>query len=363
MLDGLRGIAILLVLACHIPPPSGSSESLLAGGFLGVDIFFVLSGFLISSILVAEWKSTGTIILSRFYLRRFARLAPALIVMLIGVNLGAAGASFGAEELTNLRWATAAGISYVANFRFASCANLSMLGHLWTLSIEEQFYLVIPLLLFVLLQKKFSFRLILSLLLGSFVISGAWRFYILSHYEQSLCTILRILAGPDTRCGGLLVGTALGYFFQTRGARTFQTPLWRLAGTLGAAFIGCAAASSHFYDRIIYGGVLDLIWIAAAALIASSVANPDSLLSNLLSLSPLRWIGKISYGLYLWHFPVAYCTLHGMDQPLKAGLLIVGLSFGIAALSYYLIEQPARRFFKAYEKGRYAEAQTQSGSA
>ena len=342
-LDGIRAFAVAAVLLYH------AGESWMVGGYLGVDAFFVLSGFLITSLLIAEWHGKRRIDLQGFWLRRARRLLPALFVVMAGIV--AYTALFAAPgEVDAIRSDSLAALGYVANWRFifsgqsyfAQFTQPSPLKHMWSLAIEEQFYLVWPLIVCFLLWWRKSLRalLVASLLMiaGSAVLMA-----VLYHPGQDPS---RVYYGTDTRSQSLLIGAVVGILLFVHGPiRTQRARVAvRLAALVGAAYtIWLWSRMSERTDNLYRGGFL-LAAIAVAAVIVSVVQPDRGALGAVLSLSPLRWVGRISYGLYLWHWPVylwltgARTGLHGTE--LLALRLAVSVAF--AAASYYLIELPIR---------------------
>ena len=344
-LDGLRGLAVAAVLFYH------ADLSWARGGFLGVDAFFVLSGYLITSLLLVEWRGTGTLNVRAFWVRRFRRLLPALFLMLAGVAVYAA-AFAEPDELDQLRGDALATIAYVANWQyvfsdasyFEQFALPSPLLHTWSLAIEEQFYIVWPLLVLALLWLgRGSRRLLivstLALVAGSALLM-AWL------YEPGEDPS-RIYYGTDTRAQSLLMGAVLAMALiwydpvRTGGARLLLGLMALVsAGALGWLWATVPDDSGYLYQ----GGYL-LLAAAVACVIAAVVQPRTSLLSKALSLEPLRRLGLISYGVYLWHWPVFVLLNEERTGWDGAALIFVRISvtLAIAIASYYLLEQPIRR--------------------
>ncbi|MGH9025544.1 MAG: acyltransferase family protein [Acidimicrobiia bacterium] len=342
-LDGIRAFAVLAVMFYH------GDQDWARGGFLGVDAFFVLSGYLITSLLLVEWRATGTVSLSAFYARRGRRLLPALFLMLGFVGIYAV-AWADPTTLDKLRGDALSTLFYVANWRFIvtdlSYFDLftrpSPLTHMWSLAIEEQWYFVWPLALTALLRIK-NFRRY-----GAFVIFG------LALGSASLMLALydpatdpnRVYFGTDTRAQSLLLGAGLAFVIQHFGTlkeRGLQMAL-QIAGLLAAAFTlyfwsTTADTASWLYRYGLLGTA-----VCVGIVIAAIVQPEPGPLKSILSLTPIVWIGKISYGLYLWHWPL-YVVLNAERTGLTgAPLLIVRVAatFGVASLSYYLVEMPIR---------------------
>jgi peptidoglycan/LPS O-acetylase OafA/YrhL len=352
-LDGVRGIAILLVLAVHTNPP------LLAGGRIGVDLFFVLSGFLITSILLGEYRRRGTIHLGHFYLRRALRLLPALALVLLGV-IGYAAAFDSAKFATTLSDAQAA-ILYYFNWRLVlqwPDLNLHqwMFSHLWSLSVEEQFYTVWPLLTLVALTMRAPLPMIFAVLASGIVLPALGRLLLWesSHHDLYFRT--------DLRFDGLMWGALVAWIMHA-GYRP-QNKLW---GWIAAAsFLGllCIAWFELLASGYLYQGGFSLVGFASALLIAGAVwCPPQAPVRRILSFGPLCWVGQISYGLYLWHWPVFRALAdYPLDPALKM-LLEVGATLAIAAGSFYLVERHFLRLKDRLHESARTEPQVVSVAA
>jgi peptidoglycan/LPS O-acetylase OafA/YrhL len=322
----------------------------LTGGLLGVSIFFTLSGFLITGILLSTWERTGRLELRRFWLHRVRRLLPALVVVLVVVL--AVTAIVDAGSLSK-RWSeTISAIFYVNNWTtiasggsyFDYFAGPQPLEHLWSLAIEEQFYLIWPLLLLVLL--RLSERLVD---VGKVtIVLAAASFLVLAILAQPGLDNTRAYEGTDTRAGELLVGAALALLYRPSRIRTMPPAGVRIVVDLvGLAALGVMlwmVVSTTFYSISLYRGGFLLLSVATA-LVVAVVSYPGSLLGRAFGVGPLRWIGERSYGIYLWHMPVVAFTpqslLDDVSVPLVA--LHVALTLALAALSWRLIENPIRR--------------------
>jgi peptidoglycan/LPS O-acetylase OafA/YrhL len=355
-LDGVRGLAVLGVLLYH------GQVSWARGGFLGVDIFFVLSGYLITSLLLAEWRRWGSIDLRGFWLRRARRLLPALFLVLVGVALYAALLASPAE-LASIRKDSLATIAYVANWRFVLAnqsyfdqyAEPSPLRHMWSLGIEEQFYLIFPLLLVGLLTIGARRRGLAVL----FTLGAAGSAALAALLYQPGQDPSRVYYGTDTRLEALLVGAlAAVALWRTRPARPrperersylsvfgAQLRLPGAAGVLGGlglvgvlVLFGLAKDS----DGWLYQGGFLLVAVVAVALVTG--AARETAVARLLGLTPLRQVGLISYGLYLWHWPV-YVALTPARLGYAGGRLLavrIAVTFALAIASYLLVERPIR---------------------
>lgn len=346
-LDGLRGLAVIGVLLFH------SGFSWARGGFLGVSTFFVLSGFLITSLLLREWDNSGTIRLGRFWARRLRRLLPAalLTLALVALLVWRLGT---AEQLANLRWDLLAALAYVANWRFyfdgTSYADLfsapGPLQHFWSLAIEEQFYLLFPPIVIALL-KMGGRRLLLGFLCAAGALSIGLGLWLGGDLD-------RIYYGTDTRAAELLAGALLALWWSRRlnrsaagdagpGRGQARIEIVDLAG--GVALVGMFWAwwaIAHSSPLITHAG-LPLYAILTTVIIRAAIQ--PSLVARLLSWRPLRWVGLVSYGLYLYHWPVFLIldrTRLGWP-PLPLFALQMSVTIAMALASYHILEMPIRR--------------------
>ena len=355
-LDGIRALAVLSVMAYHNP------FSWLPGGFYGVDAFFVLSGYLITSLLVVEWHGTGTVRFGRFWARRLLPALFVLVAALAVLHLVWPGALAWTDPLPD----TAATLGYAANWHFIftnagyfAPSAPSPLLHTWSLAIEEQFYLVWPLLVFAALgglarlrrrrpgatgpvhERRRLVGLGLVCAAGA-VASAAWM-WILTPAGSNLD---RAYYGTDARAQALLVGATLAValaVFRTRSAR-----LSRLAA--GAAVVGFLGAVA-LWNRVGYGSALAfhggflLASLASAAVVAGVVLAPTGPLARLLSLRPLRYVGSISYGAYLWYWPVTLVL--STERTATSGWTLFAVrtttTLALAAVSSRFVELPIRR--------------------
>lgn len=323
-LDGLRGIAILLVVLAHAYVPG-----FLYGDQVGVTLFFVLSGFLITSLLLEELDRTGTISLRSFYRRRLLRLAPAFLVMVATVT--AANLVVGAPG--TLRNAALA-LAYVGNWSVAASDWVGNLNHTWTLAIEEQFYVVWPVALLLLATRlRLSRRAIGALLAAVIVVLGIERIALVA----AGVTLDRIVFGSDTRADALLIGCLLATGF----AAASRVP--------HRAILYAAAAAILILALLVIGMPLAMEWrllviaLAAAGLLGAALRDP--LLRRLLAWRPLVGVGRISYGMYLWNVPLMW-ALFAHVEPLALPVrtvIIVGSNIGLAAASYVAVERPFLR--------------------
>jgi Predicted acyltransferases len=343
-LDGLRGVAVIGVLLFH--------GEHLKGGFLGVDLFFVLSGFLITSLLLAEHRGADTIALGAFWARRARRLLPALALMLFGVILYTALYA-DPTALSNIRDDALSTVGYVANWRsvFAhqSYFNLfiarSPLEHTWSLAIEEQFYVVWPLVV-VGVARFTRRRPIAPTIFAVAVVLDVGSFALMTALYNPQNTA-RVYFGTDTRAGALFAGIAVAAAIATWGHLRGTFARVALEGAACAAILGMAALWSQLHGeapRLYHGGFVAAA-LGAAVIIMAAVHPRRGPIAIALSFAPFRWLGIISYGLYLWHWPVDV-FLDGdragvSGWPLFALRTAVALAIAIA--SYVWVERPIRR--------------------
>jgi peptidoglycan/LPS O-acetylase OafA/YrhL len=333
-LDGLRCVAIGLVMLAHANFPH------LSTGGIGVDLFFVLSGFLITSILLSEFQRYGSINYKNFYARRFLRLIPCLVVVVIGVAIEKRVVT-GSWPFMRLLPA----IGYVMNWAkiYVNGKHL-LLGHTWSLAVEEQFYLIWPLLILLTCTWIRSPRKRLAFFLALAAGLSIYRTLMVPYYSG-----VRIYFGSDTHSDGLVLGAAVAFFVAILPEGRLPDSASRVVAyvfTPLALIALCVVLASWDLWSPPMGRVgFTLVAVASAVLVLDLVAGSHSLLQWLLCLAPAVWIGRISYGLYLWHLPI-YHTLDDLHVPDRwvARLAIGGpLSVGVAALSFYTVE---KRFLK-----------------
>lgn len=342
-LDGLRAISVAAVLLYHM------DLAWIPGGFLGVEVFFVVSGFLITALLVEERHHTGSVSLRGFWTRRARRLLPALYVLLLVVP--AVTLLFYRDAAGRLGGDVLGALFYVSNWwqiflnesYFAQAGRPPVLRHLWSLAVEEQFYIIFPALFIWLLSRAGRDRtrnVLLAVALGSAV----WMAVL---YEPSTDPS-RVYYGTDTRLSGLLLGAMLAVVWTPWRSR--GTPSRAAGPVLNSAGIGALLLLGWFFTRVnefdpfVYRGGFLLLDVVCVVLIAVLV-HPSANLSKILALGPLVWIGVRSYSIYLWHWPIFMFTRPELDVPLTGWPLFalrVGLTLGAAELSYRFVEQPIR---------------------
>jgi len=340
-LDGLRAVAVLLVLGYHVAPDR------VPGGFVGVDVFFVLSGFLITSLLLREVDQRGRVDLRRFWVRRFRRLAPAVVVTV--TTVAAATVVVGHDTAAGLRSQVVGAFTWTSNWiqihegwDYADRSVPPLFNHLWSLAIEEQFYLLWPLLflgLITLFDRAGARRVALTLAFVSAVLMAVW--FVIDNPS-------RAYFGLDSHSFGLLLGAAIAlggspHLLGGRAASGRQIAGYTVSGLLSLALIGLFAGTIAWEDWGTFLGGLALVNLAAGALVLA-VANPTPL-ARLLGWLPLRWLGERSYGVYLWHWPLIIMVTRlapAEHAEIAAGIAAL-VSVVIAAASYRFVETPMRR--------------------
>ncbi|WP_430867343.1 acyltransferase family protein [Demequina aurantiaca] len=350
-LDGIRALAVAGVLAYHFDAPW------LPGGLLGVGMFFTLSGFLITSILMTTWQRRGDLNLRDFWLRRARRLMPALVLVVAAVIVATLVVapsqlgdrlrdSFGAAfYVTN--WVDIFG----GNSYFDQFAGPRPFDHLWSLAVEEQFYLIWPLILLALLHLRRGQYFRVAILTSGL---AAASFVLMWWLTQPGFDQTRIYEGTDTRAGGVLAGAALAIFLHSARIESEQrgepawderpAPWWLDAlGVAGLITVAYLAVATNQYDNSLYTyGILTLTLATLAVIVAA--AHPRSRVARWLSFGVLRWVGERSYGIYLWHMPIIALMPVAFlgDQPWLRGGFALVLTLAISAASWTLVEDPIR---------------------
>jgi peptidoglycan/LPS O-acetylase OafA/YrhL len=343
-IDALRALAVIAVFFYH------AHVGWMPGGFLGVDVFFVISGYLITSLLLREFRRGGAVHLGRFWLRRAQRLLPAVGV-LIAVTMVVA-AFVEPDRIDALRGDALASLFYFANWHFVfgdvsyfeQFQRPSLFTHLWSLSVEEQFYLFWPLVFAAGIKLFGRGRLLIGVLagaLGSVVL--AWILF------DPGADASRVYYGTDTHAVGLLLGVALALVWSPIELRRRRTgplvgPILDVVGVLALAYIVLSFVHVHDYDLALWHG--GYLWLALiTALLIAILAHPAARLGSLLGQAPVLWLGLRSYSFYLWHWPVLALTRPGIDVDLPKGVLIplqLIAVLALADLSYRFVELPFR---------------------
>jgi peptidoglycan/LPS O-acetylase OafA/YrhL len=342
-LDGLRAVAVLAVLFYH------ADLSWAPGGFLGVEAFFVLSGYLITSLLLTEWRQTGSIDLVAFWGRRARRLLPALFVLLAAIAVYAAliaspsefgqirGDALSTLAYINNWWQVRAGQSYFDQFE-----TPSPLRHAWSLAIEEQWYVVWPLIVILVMRRCRSER---ALLVVSLILAGGSALA-MDRLFVSFSDPSRAYYGTDTRAQALLLGAVLSAARIGRRETRTQPRVWNAAGGSACALaVGAIWVLTPDHATWLYRGGFFLDAALVAVVIHRALQPGPNLLRRVLSWAPLRGLGMISYGVYLWHWPI-FLVLTRTRTGLE-GLTLVAVrllaTLVISLLSYWIVEQPIRR--------------------
>jgi peptidoglycan/LPS O-acetylase OafA/YrhL len=343
-IDAMRALAVLAVFGYH------AGLGWVPGGFLGVDVFFVISGYLITSLLLREFRGTGHLEIGRFWLRRARRLLPAVGVLIAVAMIVSAIAE--PDKIDQIRGDALASLFYFANWHFIyehtsyfeQFGRPSLFTHLWSLSVEEQFYLFWPL-IFAAGMKLFGRgRLLIGVLagaVGSIVL--AWILFDPGHDAS------RIYYGTDTHAAGLLAGVALALVWSpvelrlpTHKSGPLVGPILDAVGVIALGYLILSFAHVHDYDLALWHG--GYAWVAiATALLLAALAHPAARLGGILGRPALLWLGLRSYSFYLWHWPVLVMTRPGVDIDLPRGILIplqLIACLILADLSYRFIELP-----------------------
>jgi peptidoglycan/LPS O-acetylase OafA/YrhL len=335
-LDGVRALAVLAVMIFHVWPYVGGYDYL--GGFLGVDVFFVLSGYLITTLLLREFAVGRAIRLRAFYVRRALRLAPALVITLVF----AAFVFVGLETPVGTRpyWQSALlSLSYVANWAQVQ-RTLGVLSHTWSLAIEEQYYLLWPATLLLALRAFRSKRALVLVLLGAAGVVAAARCIVFFSGHEAAAALTTV-----TRTDGVILGSALALALP-------DAPSWFtnfLSRREVPAIAGCvlivASLFVYWNAPVLYQGGLLALNVCAAALIGHLALQPERFTARLLSMQPLPAIGRISYGLYLFHIPMNYLVFGHPATRTGLGAVLVAFAsvFALAGASFWLIESRALR--------------------
>lgn len=350
-LDGLRALAVILVVVYHLFP-----QWWFVGGFIGVDVFFVISGFLITTLLLRERSATGRISLVGFWRRRARRLLPALVVLLLVCS--SAAWIIGGDVLVRLGAQIAGALTFSYNWvaifigeGYFGGTTPELYRNLWSLGIEEQFYVLWPLMLpLILLLPRTWARVVAAVAMAA--ASAVWMGEIVS----STGDVSRAYYGTDSHAFGILLGVALAFVLHHALA---APALWmqRRAVRRGATVLGAAAVAGLIGLSLLAptDSVLTFpLTIAAASALAGiaivAAVWPHARLGDALDARPLRWIGERSYGLYLWHWPLLVLLVAAVQGtapeagvPLWAGLLTLALTVVIAEASYRFLETPVRR--------------------
>lgn len=355
-LDGLRTLALFFVVLYHL------NVDWAPGGLLGVSIFFVLSGYLITDLLTAEWSRSRSIDLKSFWIRRCRRLLPAMLVMMAAVVAWVT--LFDRSLISVLRGDVFSSLFYINNWYsifhqvsyFEKFGPQSPFGHMWSLAVEEQFYLLWPILLLI-GMKKMKKRGPVFLLALALAVLSALAMLVLYNPDTDPS---RVYYGTDTRAFSLLLGAALSIVWPSRnmsGKAGLKTRLMLdLTGIVGLASICAMVWKTNEYEPFLYPWGFLLLSVLTVMVIGSA-AHPASFIGKLLGMKPLRWIGVRTYSIYLWHYPVILLSSGTGNEPnVWHALLQSALSIALACLSYKYIEEPIRggligRSWQKFRKG------------
>jgi peptidoglycan/LPS O-acetylase OafA/YrhL len=349
-LHGLRGVAVMAILLFH--------SSHLDGGYLSVDLLFVLSGYLITALLLAEHDRAGAIHLGAFWARRARRMVPALLLMLAG-TMAAVTVIFGVDAARTTGPEAIASLLGVSNWY--TIANASpfpaIFQHTWTLSIEAQFYLLWPLIVVIVLRRSPTAaspigsgpigsgpaRALLGVSIGG-ALAGTALMAVTFTGSDSLA---RVYFGTDTRAAPILVGAALACAARLHGPvagdaarRALEIGAWFCLGATILAWMHVTRPTAELYHR---GGYL-LVAVAGAVMVAAAGHPGAGLFSRALSVRPLVWLGLLSYAIYLWHWPIFWVfnaeRLHLQEWPLLGAQLVITVA--VATATYIAVERPVR---------------------
>jgi peptidoglycan/LPS O-acetylase OafA/YrhL len=342
-LDGMRAFSVVAVMLYHFFYPH-----VVPGGYLGVDIFFVLSGFLIATLLIREWDRNDKIDLKAFYIRRALRLFPALVAVLIVftvvVEIDPGLAYVRSPTLRGIPYV----VLYIGNLREVN-HSLGLFSHTWSLALEEQFYILFPAVL--ILLSHFTTRR-----------QSARLFFLAAFLELIFRPILIIAHQPLGHLvnnhdvgglGGLLFGVALAFWLDSPDRYRPSERVVHIAaniGVLAVLLIMCGLNQTRTEMAIWYS----VVPIGAAAVLFDQVTAPQAWLSMVLTARPAIWTGKRSYGLYLWHYPLYFVVLWTVPAPsykIPREIFVFILSFIVAAISYEVIEKPALKLKTRYQRG------------
>ncbi len=341
-LDGLRAISVLAVVLYHWNVPG------FGGGYLGVEVFFVISGYLITALLIAEHARSGAVSLGAFWLRRARRLLPAVAGVLAVTTLFSA--LLLPEDLDGHIAESFAAIAYATNWYFIfteqsyfeSFGRPSLLKHLWSLAIEEQFYGLWPVFMVALLSVRRSQRVAWCLGLVALAAYG-WMFWVHSGSPEDS----RVYFGTDTRLGGILLGCAAAWAVRPWERRRRSSPT--LSGAWCTALLVVLGYCFAEFERdhpFLYPGGFGLVALVTVLLVLHCFSE-DDFGTRVLGSAPLKELGKRSYGLYLWHWPITQVTLPDVDVTLGPSALLLlrlALLVGFSEASYRLLELPVRNW-------------------
>lgn len=338
-LDGLRACAVTAVVMLH------AGLGFATGGGLGVDVFFVLSGFLITSLLMQEYRDSGSIGLKRFYVRRALRLVPALAFMLACVVTLAALEPFDlppAFDLESVGAGAAIAFLYLTDVTVAfTNESVGPFLHTWSLSVEEHFYLLWPLALVLMLRRAWTWRRLATTLAIAIVAISVWRVVV---FESGARTF-HVLYGFDTQSDHILAGCLLAIIMPVliRALSAHRGTLG-VAATIAFAGLTLLVVAGPSAGQLVWAGY-PLILLLSVLVVAYLVSGPITGPLRLLETPAFVYVGRLSYALYLWHFVVFHALTAdalGTSRPVSIAIRL-GVTFGLAMLSYHVVERPFLR--------------------
>ena len=361
-LDGVRAVAVAAVVVFHM------DESWLPGGFLGVDVFFTLSGFLITSLLLAELDASGRVDFKRFYIRRARRLLPALYLVLVATSIAAM--TVAQDAAARVREDATAAFLYVTNWwyvlhgqsYFEATGRPPMLQHLWSLAVEEQFYFVWPVLCWLLWKVGRARGIRVGAIVGALGSTAVMAWISVAQDMPAVTDPSRVYFGSDTHAMTLLVGAALATGWRAATVNSVVTGRGRAVSTvLGSLSLVALIATFWFvgYDSsLLYRGGFLVVGVVTAVFVAAASVTSSSF-ARVLGAQPLRWVGERSYGIYLWHWPVFMVLRPGIDLDAdgwSVQALRLAITLALAELSYRFVETPIRRGLIGRAWARWKEA-------
>ncbi len=347
-LDGIRAVAVALVVVVHTFPSA-------SGGYIGVEVFFVLSGFLITSLLIGELNATGSIDRGAFYMRRALRLfPPLLLLMVLSVALAAdVGSNNGGVTMSR---ALPPVFFYYGNWVEAAGRSLGFLSHCWSLAIEEQFYLVWPLLIIPLTKRRDAVALLIAATTAMAVLRAALTPFAPSANNLSIWT--------TSKGDCLLIGALLAVFFVRSPDRVARWTMPRAVGLGGAAALAAMFALlsvvSNPAEWSDYG-LTTAVAMSTAVLIAHVIVRPAGAIARALSWKPAMGLGRVSYGVYLFHWPIiAWVGLQSWSHSTRLGIEFPLIAV-VVAVSWLVVERPAHRLKRTFVRSRKAIAAPNAG--
>ncbi len=353
-LDGLRALAVFAVIFYHL------GVGWAPGGLLGVGVFFTLSGYLITDLLLSQIKNHGRILFGDFYFRRAKRLLPALYVMLALVLFYIT--LFQRDLLSSLPGDVIAAVLYVSNWwyiyhhvSYFQSFIPSPFTNLWSLAVEEQFYLIWPLVVIVFAKfiRSTTARVVVTLALAAASALAMGMIY----HPGTVPNL--VYYGTDTRAFALLIGAALAFVWpsaQIPAVAPAVRDAITVLGFAGLALFVWMVLFTNEYQTFMYRGGM-VILAVGTMFVVQSLAMPNSLMSTILGVKPLRWLGVRSYAMYLWHYPIIALSssllgrLH--NNHLIYDVIVIGATVAVSALSWELVEDPIRRIRVQPRRGRH----------